>query len=134
MGSYMAVISAGLCLGPITNSSTFQTFSFIDLVSFSIFVLLPTFCFFWFSTPSVISTVKMLFGFGLFNFSWVFLLFNIFLLCTLHLVLKGPDRQGGSECPRVVKGSLVFRATNWILMVHKWSILVLYDPYKAPGR
>ena len=49
-------------------------------------------------------------------------------------VPKGPDRQGGSEYHWVVEGSLVCRATHWIMMVHKWSRLVLYDPYGAPER
>ena len=48
----------------------------------------------------------------------------------LFTVLKGPDRHGGSEYPWVVEGSMVFRAPYWVLMVHKWSILVLYDPYE----
>ena len=52
-------------------------------------------------------------------------------LLTFH---RGPDQQGCSECHRVVEGSLVFRAPYWVLMVHKWSRLVLYDPYEAPGR
>ena len=34
---------------------------------------------------------------------------------------------------RVVEGSMVFRAPYWVLMVHKCSILVLYDPYEASG-
>ena len=49
----------------------------------------------------------------------------------LLTILKGPDRQGGSECRLVVEGSLVFRAPYW---VWKWSRLVLYDHYEAPGR
>ena len=52
----------------------------------------------------------------------------------LFTVLKGPDQQGGSECHWVVEGSLVFRAPYWVLMVHKWSRLVLYDPYGAQER
>ena len=52
----------------------------------------------------------------------------------LFTVVKGPDRQGGLECLWNVEGSWVFRAPYWVLMDHKWSMLVLYDPYKAPGR
>ena len=52
----------------------------------------------------------------------------------LFTVLKGSDRQGGSECHWVVEGSLVFRSPYWVLMVNKWSRLVLYVPYEAPGR
>ena len=49
----------------------------------------------------------------------------------LLTILKGPDRQVGSECHWVVEGSLVFIAPFLVLMVHKWSILVLYGPYEA---
>ena len=49
----------------------------------------------------------------------------------LLTILKGPDRQVGSECHWVVEDSLVFIAPYLVLMVHKWSILVLYGPYEA---
>ena len=52
----------------------------------------------------------------------------------LLTVLKSPDPQGGSESHWFVEGSLIFKAPYLGLVVLKWSRLVLYDPYEAPGR
>ena len=43
-GSYIAVLSAGLCLGPTTNAPTFIIFSVTDFVSCSTCILSLFFC------------------------------------------------------------------------------------------